>query len=168
MLSTPPPPINWLDWTPRERAVLCFIVADGRVMLIHKKRGLGGGKINAPGGRLEPGETLAEGAIRETIEETGVRPIAPEKAGEISFQFLDGYSLHCTVFIAHGCEGTEIETDEALPFWCSIDEVPYGGMWEDDRHWLPLLLQREMFAGFFVFDGEAMQSMELKRLGPVP
>jgi len=137
-------------------------------MLIHKKRGLGGGKINAPGGRLEPGESLSEGAIRETIEETGVRPIAPEKVGEISFQFLDGYSLHCTVFVASRFEGTPIETPEAKPFWCRVEEVPYEGMWEDDRHWVPLLLAREMFAGFFVFDGEAMQSMELKRLGPMP
>jgi 8-oxo-dGTP diphosphatase len=160
--------MNWASWTPRERATLCFVVENGRVMLIHKKRGLGGGKINAPGGRLEAGETLMEGAIRETIEETGVRPMGLEKAGEISFQFLDGYSLHCTVFTARGCEGTLIETDEALPFWCGVDEVPYDGMWEDDRHWLPLLLRREMFAGFFVFDGEAMQSMELKRLGPMP
>ena len=161
-------PINWPTWKPTERATLCFIVADGKVMLIHKKRGLGGGKINGPGGRLEPGETLAEGAIRETIEETGIRPLDPEQAGEISFHFLDGYGLHCTVFRATRYEGAEIETPEALPFWCPVDEVPYDGMWQDDRHWLPLLLRRERFAGFFVFDGEAMQSMELNRLGPMP
>ena len=160
--------MNWDAWRPRERATICFIVVDGQVMLIHKKRGLGGGKINGPGGRLEPGETLVEGAIRETIEETGVRPIDPEMAGEISFQFLDGYSLHCTIFIAHGYEGTPVETCEALPFWCDVGAVPYDGMWEDDRHWLPLLFARERFAGFFVFDGDVMQSMELQRLGRMP
>ncbi|HEX4083454.1 MAG TPA: NUDIX domain-containing protein [Chthoniobacteraceae bacterium] len=158
----------WTDWKPRERATLCFIVADGRIMLIHKKRGLGGGKVNGPGGRLEPGEAPIDGAIRETIEETGVRPIGLEQVGEVSFQFLDGYSLHCTVFIASGCVGTPFETDEALPFWCGVHEAPYGQMWEDDRHWLPLLLARERFAGFFVFDGEAMQSMEIRRFGPLP
>jgi len=160
--------INWADWTPKERATLCFIVADGQVMLIHKKTGLGRGKINGPGGRLEAGETAAEGAIRETIEETGIRPFDPEKAGELSFQFLDGYSLHCTIFIANRYEGTAVETDEAAPFWCGVNDVPYDGMWEDDRHWLPLLLRRERFAGFFVFDGEAMLSMKLDRLGPMP
>ncbi len=159
--------VPWPDWTPRERATLCFIVTGGQVMLIHKKRGLGGGKINAPGGRLEPGETLAEGAVRETMEETGVRPLALAQAGEISFQFLDGYSLHCTVFIARGHEGTPVETEEAAPFWCSVDAVPYDGMWEDDRHWVPLLLAGERFAGYFVFDGERMLSMDLHRLGPV-
>lgn len=38
-------------------------------------------------------------------------------------------------------------------------------MWEDDRHWLPLLLAGERFAGFFEFDGEKMVSMELQKLG---
>jgi 8-oxo-dGTP diphosphatase len=160
--------MNWKQWQPRERATLCFIVEAGRIMLIHKRRGLGAGKINGPGGRLEPGETLVEGAIRETIEETGVRPIDPEIAGEISFQFLDGYSLHCTVFIAHAREGEPVETPEALPFWCAVGEVPYDGMWEDDRHWLPLLLRRERFDGRFLFDGERMLSMEIDRLGPMP
>jgi 8-oxo-dGTP diphosphatase len=66
--------------------------------------------------------------------------------------------------VAHRYEGTEIETAEALPFWCGVDEVPYDRMWEDDRYWVPLLFNRQMFVGFFVVDAEAMQSMELKRL----
>src|SRR4051794_35353585 len=45
---------DWAAWVPRERAVLCFIVCGGRVLLIHKKRGLGAGKVNAPGGKIEP------------------------------------------------------------------------------------------------------------------
>src|SRR3712207_7913941 len=32
--------MDWSSWTPRERANLCFIVKDGRVLLIRKKRGL--------------------------------------------------------------------------------------------------------------------------------
>jgi 8-oxo-dGTP diphosphatase len=154
--------MDWSTWQPKERAVICFIITGGKVMLIHKKRGLGGGKINGPGGRLEPGETAMEGAIRETIEETGITPLGLEEAGEISFQFTDGYGLHCTIFTARGFAGKLTETDEALPFWCPVDEVPYNGMWEDDRHWLPLLLRGEKFAGFFEFDGEKMLSMDLR------
>lgn len=161
-------PVDWQSWIPAERATICFVVTGGQVLLIHKKRGLGSGKVNGPGGRLEPGETLEQCAIRETIEEIGVRPIAPERAGEVSFQFVDGYSLHCTLFIAHACEGTPIETVEATPFWCPVGQVPYENMWEDDRHWLPLLLGRQYFEGFFLFDGEAMQWMDLRNLGPMP
>ena len=58
--------IDWSKWVPRETATLCFIEKEGQLLLIHKKRGLGAGTINAPGGRLEPGETPLEAAIRET------------------------------------------------------------------------------------------------------
>ena len=58
--------MDWQNWQPRQYANLCFIVKDGRVLLIRKKRGLGAGKINAPGGKLESGETALGAAIRET------------------------------------------------------------------------------------------------------
>jgi len=53
--------MDWDAWTPRQRATLVFIVRDGQVLLIHKKRGIGAGYINGVGGRLEPGETPFEG-----------------------------------------------------------------------------------------------------------
>ena len=37
---------DWSVWKPTERGVLCFIIRDGRILLIRKKRGLGVGKIN--------------------------------------------------------------------------------------------------------------------------
>jgi len=57
--------IDWASWTPTERATLLFVLRDGQILLIHKKTGLGAGKINGPGGRIEPGESAQEGAIRE-------------------------------------------------------------------------------------------------------
>ena len=51
-----------------------------------------------------------------------------------------------------------METAEAAPFWADINALPYDQMWEDDRHWLPLLLEGKSFAGFFTFDGDAMLS----------
>jgi 8-oxo-dGTP diphosphatase len=50
---------DWSVWQPTERANLCFVTRGDEVLLIHKKRGLGAGKINGPGGRIEPGETAA-------------------------------------------------------------------------------------------------------------
>ncbi len=154
--------MDWKNWTPRECANLCFILKNDQLLLIRKKRGLGAGKINAPGGRIEPNETAYQSAIREAREEVGLTPINPEKRGELHFQFVDGYSLHCTVFLAFDCEGEPIETDEATPFWISRDAVPYDEMWEDDRHWLPLLLEGKPFVGYFLFDGEEMKSREIE------
>ena len=150
--------MNWSNWIPRETATLCFIRVEDRLLLIRKKRGLGAGKINAPGGRIEPGETAREAAVRETGEEVGVVPHDLEKRGELHFQFLDGYSLHCTVFLARGCTGEPVETDEADPFWCAIRDLPYQDMWADDLHWLPLVIDGKNFLGYFEFDDEKMLS----------
>ena len=51
--------IRSADWKPVEEAVLCFVRdrENRRVLLIHKKTGLGAGLINAPGGRIEKGES---------------------------------------------------------------------------------------------------------------
>lgn len=154
--------MDWTHWTPRERANLCFIVRDGRVLLIHKKRGLGAGKINGPGGKLEPGETALHAAIRETQEEIGVTPLELEERGVLRFQFTDGYSLICTVFVARDFCGEPIETAEAIPQWFALDAIPFDAMWADDRHWLPQTLAGERFDAWFVFDGETMLTKEIR------
>lgn len=150
--------IDWSSWKPTEYANLCFIIRDGQILLIRKKRGLGAGKINGPGGRIEKGETALAAAIRETQEEIGVTPIDPRQVGELFFQFLDGYKLHVAVFTARGCEGQLCETDEATPIWTKLSNIPYDEMWQDDPHWLPLTIAGTKFRGFFVFDGEALLS----------
>jgi len=152
---------DWAIWQPRVRATLLFIVREEKILLIHKKRGFGAGKINGPGGKVDPGETPLESALRETFEELGIKPLGTEASGELHFQFRDGFSLHCTVFLAHDFEGEPQETDEALPFWISLDAIPYDKMWADDRHWLPLLIRGAHFTGYFEFDGEQLLSREI-------
>ena len=151
----------WNNWQPRERATLCFLIEDGKILLIRKKRGFGAGKINAPGGRIEPGEEPHECAIRETCEEVGLTPAGVRNHGELHFQFTDGYSLHCTVFVANDYSGELIETDEALPIWTPLDSIPYEEMWADDIHWLPGVITGGTFRGYFHFDGEKMLSKHL-------
>ena len=145
--------VDWKSWTPKERATLCFIIQGGRILLIRKKRGLGAGNMNGPGGRIEPGESALQAAVRETQEEIGLTPLGLEEAGELSFQFKDGYSLHVAVFAASGGEGELQETDEAIPRWFALEDIPYAEMWEDDPFWLPLLIERRKFRGYFIFDG---------------
>lgn len=150
--------IDWTTWQPTERANLCFVIRDGQVLLIRKKRGLGAGKMNGPGGRNEPGETAMEAAVRETQEEVGVTPLGLEQVGELHFHFLEGYRLHVAVFAASDCQGVLVETDEAIPQWTPVDQIPYQEMWQDDPHWLPLLLKRKKFRGYFLFDGDRLLS----------
>lgn len=149
--------IDWASWKPQDVATLCFVIRGGEALLIRKLRGLGAGKINAPGGRLEPGESPEQAAIREVIEEVGVTPKNPRHRGELRFQFVDGYLLHCHVFTADECEGEAHDTEEAIVQWTRLDALPYGEMWADDALWLPLMLSgRTPFDGRFIFDGEKM------------
>lgn len=154
--------MDWNNWIPRQRATLCFVIDGTRVLLIRKLRGLGMGKINGPGGKLDPGETLAECAIRETQEEVGVTPINPEHVAEISFHFTNGFQLQCSVFLAHAHEGIAHSTPEADPFWCELDSIPYAEMWQDDALWLPQVLAGNRLRGRFVFEDERMLSHELQ------
>lgn len=153
--------MDWTLWKPVERANLCFVIKDGRVLLIRKKRGLGAGKINAPGGKLEPGETPAQAAVRETQEEVGVTPLHLQQRGLLRFQFVDGYSLSCFVFVATDLIGEPVSTEEADPVWVDLNRVPYHEMWADDREWLPEVLGGGTFTGSFLFDGEVMLENEV-------
>ena len=148
--------IDWESWQPRDRATLLFVIRNDRVLLIRKLRGLGAGKINGPGGRLEENETPAEAAVRETREETGIEASGLTEHGELRFQFTNGYSIHVWVFRASECSGTAVTTDEAIPLWTPLEEIPYDEMWADDRLWLPVLLAGRRFDGRFLFDGDSM------------
>jgi 8-oxo-dGTP diphosphatase len=157
--------IDWGSWAPTEKATLLFVLRDGMVLLIDKKTGLGAGKVNGPGGRIEPGETAMAGAVREVQEELLVTPTGVREAGELSFQFTDGYGLHGVVFTADGCVGEPRETREAAPRWTPVDAIPYERMWADDMLWMPLLLRGVRFRGVFIFDGDTMLSHRVEELG---
>ena len=157
--------IDWNTWKPQQRATLLFVLRDAEILLIHKKRGLGAGKINGPGGRIEPGETPHECAVREVHEELCIVPSGVRECGELSFQFVDGLALHVWVFTASGCQGEPSETEEAIPLWAPLDAIPYERMWEDDPIWFPMMLAGERFRGCALFDGDTMLGQRFERIG---
>ena len=156
--------IDWTAWRAVDPATLVFVIKDRRILLIRKKRGLGAGKVNGPGGRLEPGESFDDCAVREVREELGVTPLHLVKLGQHGFQFIDGYSTFVRVYRAADLEGAPVETDEAAPLWVDLDAIPFDEMWEDDRYWLPLVVSGRRFAGRWIFDGDRMLDYTLDSL----
>ncbi len=154
--------IEWDSWHPVHTATCIFVAEEDRLLLIRKKRGLGEGKINAAGGKLEPGETPEACACREIKEELGITVSEVIHCGENLFQFADGYSMHVHIFITNQYEGQPIETDEAIPLWVDIDNIPYSEMWEDDYLWIPLMLKKKPFKGHYIFDGDKMLDHRLR------
>jgi len=144
------------DWCAVDKATLIFIVRQHEVLLIRKKRGLGAGKINGPGGKLEPGETAQQCAHREIREELRIDVAESIDSGRLRFQFIDGYSIDVQVFVATSFQGTPGETEEAVPLWFDIADIPYDEMWADDRLWLPRVLAGERVDGRFIFDDDRL------------
>lgn len=153
---------DWGNYVPQDRAVLCFLLRGDELLLIRKKRGLGAGKVNAPGGKQELGETLTDTAQRETREEVGLLPQDPKHHGTLRFAFADGYNLEVHIFLSWAWTGELIETEEAIPFWVTRSEIPYHEMWEDDRHWLPQVLAGHTVEAEMRFDGDRMLSWDLR------
>ncbi|MED5373770.1 MAG: 8-oxo-dGTP diphosphatase [Myxococcota bacterium] len=154
--------VAWNTWTPTMRATLLFIQQGERLLLIRKKTGLGKGLINAPGGKIDPGESAPQAAVREVIEELGVTPLEARWCGRLRFEFTDGLRLQCQVFHSRFYTGTPTETREAIPLWCAVDALPFDEMWADDRVWLPELLAGVPFHLEAIFDAERMLDHRLE------
>ena len=148
--------VEWSTWTSEIHATLMFIQRDGEVLLIEKLTGIGKGKVNGPGGKIDPGETSVQGVIRECEEELHISVQNPEKMGELWFDMSDIPSIHCHVYTASEFTGVPTPTREANPFWCSVDAIPYDRMWADDIYWLPQMLAGQKFNGRFIFEGETI------------
>jgi 8-oxo-dGTP pyrophosphatase MutT (NUDIX family) len=61
------------------------------------------GQVSLPGGATDPGETLAQAALREAHEEIGVDPAAVRILGELTpvHVLVSGFTLHPIVGITH-------------------------------------------------------------------
>lgn len=142
--------------------VLLFDRPNGRLGMGRKKRGAEVGKIQGYGGKLAPGETLAQCAIRELLEEAGVR--AKEQnlwyVAHLTFEFphKPEWSQVVHVFRLEHWEGEPQETEEMAPVWCDLQALPYDEMWDDARYWMPRVLEGRKVRMRFVY-GEDNQTV---------
>lgn len=66
------------------RAEVCVgavAVDAGRLLMVRRGRGPAAGDWSLPGGRVEPGETLAEAVVRELEEEAGIEGVCGPMIG---------------------------------------------------------------------------------------
>lgn len=150
------------EMTYKKHAVVTYILNRDRVLLIEKKRGLGAGKINVPGGHIEEGETPEEAAVRETREEVHLHVEELEFVGYLYFHFTNGLTMKGYVYKTEHYTGEMQETVEAKPFWCPTENIPYKKMWEDDEVWIPEMLKGRLFRAFFHFDDDQMIRREVE------
>ncbi|XP_022917203.1 oxidized purine nucleoside triphosphate hydrolase-like [Onthophagus taurus] len=139
---------------PRKLFTLVFVKSRNRLLLGLKKRGFGVGKWNGFGGKVDQGETVIEGAVRELQEECGlVIPITNlNHLGCIVYKDVD-YDREVHIFTTEIKEVKKlniIESDEMCPKWFNFNEIPYDRMWDDAKHWTNYVLT-DTKIGCYVF-----------------
>lgn len=142
-----------------------------RILLGMKKRGFGQGKWNGFGGKPERGENLERAVARELLEESDIRVRKIRKVAELTFLFPHvpvekRWDNLMHVFLSEEWEGEPEEGEEMRPEWFSFSEIPFGRMWKDDKHWLPLVLKGKKLRARFVFaeDCESIESMKMEEV----
>jgi 8-oxo-dGTP diphosphatase len=130
------------------RTCLCLIrrttAAGPEVLLGLKKTGFGTGRWVGLGGHIEAGEEPAVAAAREVEEESSlvVSPAELEHLASIEFRFpyRPSWDQTVDVYLTSRYQGEATESDEIAPQWYPQDALPFDGMWDDARYWLPRIL----------------------------
>lgn len=120
--------------------VLIFAFRDGRVLLqrIPERRGAWSGLWNGVGGHVEQGESAADAARREFLEETGLMPSGLRLAGTVIVDVGSSPGIGISVFTADVGEGAATSAAEGELRWFSLEQAASLPTVED----LPTLLPR--------------------------
>ena len=152
-------------------ATLVFLIKGNpvdEILLGLKKAGFAQGKLNGFGGKVENGETIERATVRELKEETGVQVSEQDlrRMAHLTFAFpaKPEWDQVVHVFLARQWEGEPAESAEMRPAWYSVSEIPFESMWQDDPHWLPLILRGKRIRARFTFqaDNETVDQVEIK------
>ena len=126
-------------WKPNV-VVAALVERDGRFLLIeeHTSTGL---RLNQPAGHWEPGETLLDAVVRETLEESGYHFRPTSRVGVYSLPVAELGLTYLRFAFAGEVVGHDparrLDDGIVRALWQTPDEIRSGR----DRHRSPLLLQ---------------------------
>jgi ADP-ribose pyrophosphatase YjhB (NUDIX family) len=118
--------IDHREWLPRV-TVATVVFDDGRYLLVEELAEEGRPVLNQPAGHLEPGESLAEAARRETLEESGWEVEIEAVLGASLFTNpVSGLTYYRTSFLARPVRhhpDRPLDREIIAPRWLSYDEI---------------------------------------------
>lgn len=115
-------------------ATIAAVVHEGSILLVRRANRPDAGRWGFPGGKVETGEPIEHAAIRELLEETGIRARARQifTAVDAFDRDRSGRLQQHFVLIAVLCEwvsGTPVAGDDALEArWFRLDGLHDAGL----------------------------------------
>lgn len=122
---------------------LCYLQKDGRWLMLlrnRKENDINAGKWIGTGGKIEPGETPRQGALREIHEETGFIADTLDFRGILYFIYGTKDAEKMWVYSSHDFHGTQTECNEGTLAWIPEDEILALELWPGDRAFLKKML----------------------------
>lgn len=125
-----------------QRVTNCLLLKDNKVLLLQKPRR---GWWVAPGGKMEPGESVRDSCIREYREETGIYLRNPNIKGIFTFIIKDGDQIVSEwmmfTFFSTNADGVNVsESAEGKIVWHDIEKIKELPMAEGDYHILDYMV----------------------------
>jgi 8-oxo-dGTP diphosphatase len=120
------------------------------------------GKWNGLGGKLNPGESPEECAVREIFEESGLRVHNPQLKGFLTFPaFSLDEDWYVFVYVVEDFDGELIDSAEGILRWVDNPDLPALNLWEGDPIFLPWLDRPGIFSGKFIYKDGRLVSHEV-------
>lgn len=125
-----------------QRVTNCVLVKDDKILLLQKPRR---NWWVAPGGKMEPGETVKDSCVREFREETGIYLRNPQIKGIFTFvikeddQVVSEWMMF--TFYATEADGINLDvSDEGTISWHELDDIKDLPMAAGDYHILEYMI----------------------------
>ena len=134
-------------------ATLCLPITETEILLGRKKLRWGAGKWNGFGGKIEEGETPEKAAVRELEEECGLSTHVAnlEKVAVLKFYFNGEAKFLMHTYLVRDWSKEPAPSDEMMPQWHPLENVPYDEMWKADSIWMKKVLNGEKVAAHVHF-----------------
>ncbi len=137
-------------------ATLCYVKDGNKTLMLFRNKkpdDIHEGKWNGLGGKLDPGESPEECAIREIYEESGLKVLRPTLCGILTFpEFSAGEDWYVFVYVAKEFHGTLINSDEGHLEWIENEKLFELNLWEGDHHFLKWIDEKIFFSGKFIYN----------------
>jgi 8-oxo-dGTP diphosphatase len=107
----------------RPLVAACYIVQDGRLLMVRRRLRDGAPEWTGPSGNVEPGETPEQAAVREVQEEVGLTVEVMRRLGERVHPATGRHLIYLVCRVVAG-EPTVVDREEVTAVeWCDRSTV---------------------------------------------